>query len=82
VVRQSPGTDKVFFGAWVTLEKADGHRVEYCIVGADEADAVNGTISIDSPLARALLKKTVDDEITVTTEQRSEQFIICQVRYE
>ena len=57
VVRQTPNTNKIHFGAWVTVEREDESVAEYRIVGPDEADAANGLISIDSPLARALLKK-------------------------
>jgi len=81
IVRESPGNDRVYFGAWVTLEKIDGQHIEYRIVGADEADANADRISIDSPLARALLKKVVDDEVTVTIEQRSEHLLIRRIRY-
>jgi transcription elongation factor GreB len=81
VVRQTPTHEKIFFGAWVALEKTDGDQVEYRIVGADEANAANDTISIDSPLAQALLKKEVDDEINLTTEQRAERLVIRRIRY-
>jgi transcription elongation factor GreB len=56
---------RVYFGARVQLEDAVGNLVEYRIVGPDELDAEKGWISIDAPLARALLKKTVDDEVSV-----------------
>ncbi|WP_198246221.1 transcription elongation factor GreB [methane-oxidizing endosymbiont of Gigantopelta aegis] len=66
VVRDIPANqDQVFFGAWVTLEKEDGEKVYYRIVGADEIDGQKGYISLDSPLARALLKKTFDDEVRI-----------------
>jgi transcription elongation factor GreB len=72
----------VFFGAWVSMQRDDGSRIEYRIVGADEADAAQDRISIDSPLARALLKKQVDDEITLTIEGRRENFMIERIRYD
>jgi transcription elongation factor GreB len=56
---------RVFFGARVTLEQDDGDEVSYRIVGADELDAERGWISVDSPVARALLGKELDDEVTV-----------------
>ena len=63
VVDQIPGNrDRVFFGAWVTLEDDNGEESTYRIVGADEIDTQQGWISVDSPMARALLKKAVDDE--------------------
>ena len=57
---------RIFFGAWITLEDEDGKEVRYRIVGPDEFDPAKGWISIDSPLARALLKKTAGDEVRVT----------------
>lgn len=82
IVRDSPAPDQVFFGAWVSMQRDDGTRIEYRIVGADEADAAQDRISIDSPLARALLKKKVDDEITLTIEGRRENFVIERIRYD
>jgi transcription elongation factor GreB len=82
VVGQSPTTDRVFFGAWVKLCREDGDEVEYRIVGADEADAGRSCISVDSPLARALLKKQVDDEISLQLDQRTESYLIENIRYE
>jgi transcription elongation factor GreB len=67
VVVDRPPSDptRVYFGARVQLEDGAGKRVDYRIVGPDELDAEKGWISIDSPLARALLKKAVDDEVSV-----------------
>ena len=48
---------RVRFGAWVTVEDAGGNRSRYRLVGADEADASAGCISVDSPLGRALLNQ-------------------------
>lgn len=82
VVRKSPANDQVFFGAWVTLRREDDSSIEYRIVGADEADAAKSCISIDSPMARALLKKQIGDEIELTIEERRERFIIEYIRYD
>ncbi len=72
VVKDLPANqDQVFFGAWVTLEKEDGEQVCYRIVGADEIDTEKGYISLDSPLARALLKKTFDDEVRIKSGDNS-----------
>ena len=57
---------RIFFGAWIKLEDEAGKLVCYRIVGPDEFDPAKGWISIDSPLARALLKKTAGDEVRVT----------------
>jgi transcription elongation factor GreB len=81
VVREAAARDRVFFGARVTLERDDGERVEYRIVGADEANASRGSISIDSPLARAMLKKQVDDEIELSLDDRRETYLITAIDY-
>jgi len=82
VVEQTSAHDRVFFGARVTLEREDGSEVEYRLVGADEANAAQGDISIDSPLARALLKKVVDDEIHLTTESGQDQYVVVAISYD
>lgn len=66
VVRETHGGGRVFFGATVALCDDDGETRRYRIVGPDETDAKTAAISIDSPLARALLGKTVDDEVTIS----------------
>ena len=75
------GTTKIFFGAWVELEDEDGKVSTYRIVGADESDADRGFISIDSPVARALLGKSVRDEVTVRRPKGEVTFAILTVRY-
>jgi transcription elongation factor GreB len=74
--------DKVFFGARVTLEQDDGEEVAYRIVGADETDAEQGWISVDSPVARALLGKSLDDEVEVPTPSGERRLFIIAVEYE
>jgi transcription elongation factor GreB len=73
--------DKVYFGAWVTLEDDDGD-VEYRLVGPDEADARRGLISIDSPLGRALLGRAVGDEVRVVRPKGATVYSIAAVRYQ
>jgi transcription elongation factor GreB len=75
------GTDQVFFGAWITLENAAGEESLYRIVGADEFDPKRNWISVDSPMARALLKRRVDDEVTVTTPGGRVDLVILEVSY-
>lgn len=82
VDRKPPNLQKVFFGAWVGLESTSGESVEYRIVGADETDAGKGFISIDSPLARALLGKAPGDEVDVELPETRRQFAINSIRYE
>ena len=72
---------RVFFGAWVRLADEDGNEVGYRIVGPDESDPHQGWISIDSPLARALLKKTVDDEVLVELPAGRRRLVVLAVHY-
>lgn len=65
VVRHAVAPDGVFFGARVTLRFEDGEIASYRLVGEDEADAASGDVNIDSPLARALLKKNRGDEVRI-----------------
>ncbi len=68
VVGERPADpNRVYFGAWVTLEDEDGEQARYRIVGPDELDLRNNQISIDSPLARALVGKELDAEVLVRT---------------
>jgi len=82
VVEDRPAGDRVFFGAWVTVEDEDGELIEYRIVGPDEAAPTEQAISVDSPLARALIKKMVDDEVAISIEGRRCEFVISGIRYE
>ena len=83
VVNEYPpeGTEKVFFGAYLELEDDDGHVHHYRIVGADETDAEKGFISIDSPVARALMGKRLNDEVTVRRPKGEVTFVIRSLRY-
>jgi transcription elongation factor GreB len=82
IVDRVSDTTRVFFGARVTLEDEDGREVSYRIVGADELDSDGGDISVDSPLARALLGKGVDEEITVETAQGRKEYVVLAVNYD
>ena len=75
--------EAVFFGAEVEVENiANGEIANYRIVGPDETDAQRGRISIDAPLARAMLKKRVDDEFEAQLPGGLARFAIVGVRYE
>lgn len=83
IIDYSPQQDgKVFFGAWVEIENDEGETRCFRIVGPDEiyGDAKN-YISIDSPMARALLKKEPDDEFTVETPQGPKAWFINRIEY-
>ncbi len=83
VVSRAPDDPtRIFFGARVTLEDQDGNEFEYRIVGPDEFDMAQGDISIDAPLARALLKKKVDDEVKVALPGGEASYYVVAVRYE
>lgn len=72
---------RVFFGAWVEIEDTEGNMFRYRIVGPDEFDAGRGYISIDSPMAKALLRRTESDEITVSSPNGTSAFVITSIRY-
>ncbi len=83
VVNYHPDQEgKVFFGAWVEVESEQGELKTFRIVGYDEIFDRKDYISIDSPMARALLKKSVDDEAVVTTEAGTTTWYINAIRYE
>ena len=73
---------RVYFGCWVTLEDASGNEVVYRIVGPDEFDAGKGWISMDSPMARALMGKTVEDEVSVETPGGVAHYYIVEIRHQ
>ena len=72
---------KVYFGAWVELEDDNGNLVKYRIVGPDEFDEEPAYISMDSPVAKALLGKSLDDEVSVRTPQGMQRYIIIDIQY-
>lgn len=74
--------DRVYFGAWVTV--IDQHDSEYCyrIVGADEFDHDDCYISMDSPVAKALMCKTIDDEVQVNIPDNLRLLTITAIDYE
>jgi len=73
--------DKVYFGAWVTLEDEEGSEARYRIVGPDELDLKQNLISIDSPLARALVGKGLDAEVRVQTPTGDRLWYVVAIDY-
>ena len=73
--------DKVVFGATVTLLDEDDKPVRYQIVGQTEADAKSGRISYNSPLGRALIGRTKDDEIEVTVPSGDRYYVVDRVEF-
>ena len=80
-VSHLPKTDKVVFGATVSLESDSGQEVVFQIVGEPEADVRLGLISISSPIARALVGKHEGDEVDVAVPDGTRTFEIVSVRY-
>jgi transcription elongation factor GreB len=74
-------TERVYFGATVTLEDEDGARVTYQIVGSDEIDTAGGRISVESPIARALLRKKVGDTVEVIRPRGEIEYTLMRIRY-
>ena len=73
--------NKVYFGAWVTLEDDHGKLARYRLVGPDEIDPQRGYISIDSPLGKALLGKTSESDITITAPTGESGYFIKSISY-
>lgn len=73
---------RVFFGAWVVLEDEDGGTVTYRLVGPDETDVREGRISVDSPVARALLGRAVGDSVTVQRPKGALEYTVQEIRYD
>ncbi len=74
--------DKVYFGAWIRLEDSTGREYIYRIVGPDEFDPSQGWISMDSPMGKALLGKSLDDEFTLMLPEGETEYMITEVSYE
>lgn len=83
VVDYSPTQQgKVFFGAWVEIENEEGELLCFRIVGPDEIYGRKDYISIDAPMARALIKKEVDDDIQVNTPSGLKQWLVNKIWYQ
>ncbi|MFN3162658.1 MAG: transcription elongation factor GreB [Pseudohongiellaceae bacterium] len=83
VVSQPPDdTDRIYFGAYVTLEDEAGDSQRYRLVGPDEIDPQRGFISIDSPMAKALLGKRIDTEIEIETPNGHREYYVLAIDYE
>ncbi|MBV6423260.1 MAG: Transcription elongation factor GreB [Steroidobacteraceae bacterium] len=83
VVVDRPPSDpaRVYFGAWVTLECEDGRGLRVRIVGPDEFDVAPAYISMDAPLAKALLGKRLDDEVVVRAPEGERTYAIAGIEY-
>ncbi|MGE0583282.1 MAG: transcription elongation factor GreB [Steroidobacteraceae bacterium] len=83
VVVDRPPSDRarVFFGAWVTLEADDARELRVRIVGPDEFDAAPGYVSMDAPLARALLGRRLDEDVVVQAPEGVSRYAIVGIEY-
>lgn len=81
-VAQTPDDPtRIFFGAWVVVDDEAGQEHRYRIVGSDEIDLDQGWISIDSPMARALLKKQEGDEVVMMSPRGELRYEVVSVAY-
>ncbi len=82
VVREPPSDQAtIFFGAWVRLEDEDCNESIYRIAGPNEFNLDKGFISMDAPMAKALIKKRVDDEVNVHTPKGDKRYYISEISY-
>jgi len=79
--RAQPHTDRIFFGATVTVEDAEGEEATYRIVGVDETDGAAGDISWQSPVGRALLGKSIGDTVTVKWHAGLRELTVAEIAY-
>jgi transcription elongation factor GreB len=82
VNRPPPDRERIFFGAWVTLEDESGASVRYRLVGPDEFDMDPSYVSIDAPLARALLKKQRNDEVRLMQQGAERIYWVVDISYQ
>ncbi len=82
VARPPDDRDRVYFGAWVRLEDESGEETELRIVGPDEIDPARRYVSMDSPLARALMRRRVDDVFSVELPGGARTYVVTEIRYE
>jgi transcription elongation factor GreB len=78
---EQPDTQKVYFGATLTLEDEEGHQTSYQLVGPDETDAKGGKISVESPVGRALLGRRQGETVVVTRPRGDAELTVVSIRY-
>ncbi|TNF35300.1 MAG: transcription elongation factor GreB [Gammaproteobacteria bacterium] len=82
VVTEPPSDpSRIYFNARVTLEDEDGTEITYRIVGPDEFDLSQGLLSMDAPLARALMGKRADDEVSIEAPGGTRSWYVVAVDY-
>ena len=75
-------SDKVYFGAWVVLENDDGEERRFRLVGPDEFDLSQHRLSIDSPMGRALLGKSLDQSFDLETPDGTQHWTVVDISYD
>lgn len=81
VDRLPADTGRIYFGAFVTLEDDDGEELHLRLVGHDETDTQRHWISVDAPLARALLGKALDEDVTVAAPGGETTYVVTAIDY-
>lgn len=74
--------DRIYFGAWVSLEDEQGELQRYQLVGPDEFDAAAGRISVDSPVGRALIGRRLEDEVLVRRPKGDTLYRVLRIEYD
>jgi len=84
VVVERPPDDasRVYFGAWVRIEDDEGRETELRIVGPDEIDPARRYVSMDSPIARALMRRRRDEEFAIEVPDGRRTYVVIDIRYE
>ncbi len=80
VAEPSSDNERVYFGSWVEVEDEDGGRSVYRLVGPDETDASSGLISVDGPLARALLGRSAGESIEARLPRGLRELTVVSIR--
>lgn len=82
VVKQHPDDmSKIYFGASVKLEDENGNLLQCRLLGADEIDPAEGHISIDSPMGKALMGKSIDDQIELEAPSGYKRYVVIELQY-
>ena len=74
--------DRIYFGAWVSVEDEEGETLRYQLVGPDEFDASAGRISVDSPVGRALMGRRLGDEVEIRRPRGDIALTVTKIEYE
>jgi transcription elongation factor GreB len=82
VSESPPRRDRVYFGAYVTVEEEGGETASYRLVGPDESDPSQSLLSIESPLGRALMGRSEGDEVTVRRPRGDATVLLTTIRYD